>query len=167
MEHAIRHHISVHVDEDPTRYRRLSERLEKILADHAGNWEQQVLDLGDLLEEIRNDDSAGAAAGPPALNRVELALYGLLDEETATDGVPNGQRAQRLIDFSKRLHEMAARATTRTDFWRHPVDQVDFVKEITVALIVDDIWHQAEAPALADRLFEIIKANRGRISHPD
>ena len=43
MEHAIRHHINVHLAEDPVRYRRLSERLEQILAEHAGNWEQQAL----------------------------------------------------------------------------------------------------------------------------
>jgi type I restriction enzyme, R subunit len=163
MEHAIRHHISVHVDEDPTRYRRLSERLEQILAEHTGNWEQQALALGGLLEEIKDDD---APAGSPALNRVEMALYGLLTEETATDGVPDEQRSQQLTDFTRRLHEMAVRQTTRMDFWRHPVDQDDFIKDITIALITDDIWHAREAPALADKLFEIIKANRGRLRQP-
>ena len=49
MEHAIRHHISVHFDEDPVAYRRLSERLEQILAEHAGNWEQQALFLAELV----------------------------------------------------------------------------------------------------------------------
>ena len=57
MEHAIRHHISVHFDEDPTAYRRLSERLEAILADHAGNWEQQALFLAELTEEIKDHES--------------------------------------------------------------------------------------------------------------
>ena len=51
MEHAIRHHINVHFDEDPVAYRRLSERLAEILAEHAGNWEQQALFLAELIFE--------------------------------------------------------------------------------------------------------------------
>jgi hypothetical protein len=58
---------------------------------------------------------------------------------------------------------MAVRRTTRMDFWRHPVDQDDFVKEITVEIITGDIWHPEQAPALAPKLFEIIKANASRI----
>ena len=57
MEHAIRHHIDVHLAEDPVRYRRLSERLEQILAEHKGNWEQQALALGELLEEMKTHDA--------------------------------------------------------------------------------------------------------------
>jgi type I restriction enzyme, R subunit len=163
MGHAIRHHISVHVDEDPARYRRLSERMEQILAEHAGNWEQQALAFGDLLEEIWNDESGAESAESAGLNRVELALYGLLTEETATDGLGDEKRGQLLADFSRRLHEMAVRQTTRMDFWRHPVDQDDFIEDITIALITDDIWHPAGASALADKLFDVIKANRGRI----
>ncbi|HEX4833113.1 MAG TPA: HsdR family type I site-specific deoxyribonuclease, partial [Trebonia sp.] len=163
MEHAIRHHISVHVDEDPTRYRRLSERLEQILADHAGNWEQQVLALSDLLDDVTADDAERPADGGPALSPVESALYRLLAEETADDGVITADRGQQLGDFCRRLHKMAVRQTTRMDFWRHPVDQDDFVKDITVELIVGDIWHPNEAAPLADKLFEIIKANRNRL----
>jgi hypothetical protein len=87
MEHAIRHHISLHMDEDPTRYRRLSERLEQILADHQGNWEQQAFALADFLEKIKTEDSERDRGDSSALNRVESALYGLLAAETATDGI--------------------------------------------------------------------------------
>jgi type I restriction enzyme R subunit len=166
MEHAIRHHISVHIDEDPTRYRRLSERLEQILAEHAGNWEQQVLALTGLLEDLKADETRRSGPDSPALSPLESALYGLLAEETATDGVIDEQRGQRLADFCRALQDMAARQTTRTDFWRHPVDQDNFTKGITVALITGDIWHADGAEALADKLFAVIKANRHRITAP-
>ena len=168
MEHAIRHHISVHVGEDPTRYRRLSERLEQILADHAGNWEQQALSLGALLAEMRAD-AAGDDDGPGGsrrLGRLESALYGLLAEETATGAILEGTEGQGLADFCRRLHELAARQTTRMDFWRHDVDQYAFRNEVTVALIEDGIGDLDGAPELADKLFEIIKANRHHISRP-
>jgi hypothetical protein len=46
------------------------------------------------------------------------------------------------------------------------LDQDDFVKQITVEIIVDNIWHAEQAPAPADKLFEIIKANASRIRSP-
>ena len=71
-----------------------------------------------------------------------------------------------LADFCRRLHELAARQTTRMDFWRHDVDQYAFRNEVTVALIEDGIGDLDGAPELADKLFEIIKANRHHISRP-
>lgn len=163
MEHAIRHHISLHMDEDPTRYRRLSERLEQILAEHEGNWEQQAFALADFMERIKTEDSERDRSDSSALNRVESALYGLLAAEIVSDGVIDRQEGQRLAGFSRDLYELAVARTTRKDFWRHPVDQDDFTKEITVVLITDDVCPPGEAPALADKLFEIIRANKGYI----
>jgi type I restriction enzyme, R subunit len=163
MEHAIRHHIRLHADEDPVRYRRLSEDLERILAEHAGNWEQLALSLTILLQEMTTTDPERADGVSHSLNQVESALYGLLAEETATDGVIAAEQGQRLTDFARRLHGLARRQTTRRDFWRHPVDQYGFISELTTALVLAGIVGQEQAPALADKLFEVIRANRGRI----
>ena len=107
MEHAIRHHISVNFDTDPVAYRRLSERLEEILAEHAGNWEQQALFLAGLAEEIKNHE-AERVRGDTGLGNVEHALYGLLLERTATDGVPTPEQGERIASFARRLYATAA-----------------------------------------------------------
>ena len=167
MEHAIRHHIRLHADEDPARYHRLSEDLERILAEHAGNWEQLALSLTTLLQEMTTADPERSHGVSHSLNQVESALYGLLAEETATDGVITADQGQRLADFARRLHALAGRQTTRRDFWRHPVDQYGFISELTTALVLAGIVGQEQAPALADKLFEVIRANRGRIVAED
>jgi type I restriction enzyme R subunit len=164
MEHAIRHHIRLNGDEDPVRYRRLSEDLERILAEHAGNWEQLALSLAALLEEITTDDPERMRGTSHGLNQLESALYGLLAEETSTDGVIAAEQGQRLTGFAHRLHDLAATQTTRRDFWRHAVDQYGFISELTTALVLAGICDQASAPALADKLFEVIRANRHRIT---
>jgi len=166
MEHAIRHHISIHLDEDPVRYRRLSERLEQILAEHAGNWEQQALFLSELLDEMQAGE-AERDASDTGLNRVEEALYGVVLENTATDGVVTEEQGQKIAGFSHRLYGLVAAQTTRVDFWRKPVDWTDFTQEITVTLIEAEICSPGDAPRLADALFDVIKANRGRIPRPD
>jgi type I restriction enzyme R subunit len=165
MEHAIRHHITVHLAEDPVRYRRLSERLEQVLAEYKGNWEQQALVLGELLDEMKTHETDGDR-GDSSLNRVEEALYGVVLESTATDGVVTEQQGQKVADFVRRLYNLAARDTTRVDFWRRPVDWTDFVREITVALIEDEVCAAEQAATVADALFEVIKANRSQIARP-
>src|SRR5262249_30033718 len=55
MEHAIRHHITVHRGEDPARYQRLSERLEQILEELKNDWDQQVLALQGLLTDLAEE----------------------------------------------------------------------------------------------------------------
>ena len=39
MEHAIRKHCTVHFDEDPAFYQRLSEKLERLIQEHKDNWD--------------------------------------------------------------------------------------------------------------------------------
>jgi hypothetical protein len=57
--------------------------------------------------------------------------------------------------------------TKKRDFWRHPADQADFTKEITVALITDNVCQPQQAPALADKLTEIIRANKAFVQSHD
>ena len=56
MEHAIRKHCTVHMDEDPAFYQRLSEKLEQLLEKHRHNWTDLVSELSQLR--------ATAAEGP-------------------------------------------------------------------------------------------------------
>ena len=44
----------------------------------------------------------------PRLNRVEEALYGVVLENTATDGVVTEQQGQKVADFARRLYDLAA-----------------------------------------------------------
>jgi type I restriction enzyme R subunit len=53
MEHAARHHIDVHFDEDPARFRKLSERLQAILDQFSEDWDALVDALQRFIEELR------------------------------------------------------------------------------------------------------------------
>jgi hypothetical protein len=103
MEHAIRHHIEVSFAKDPRRYRLLSERLAEILQQHQDEWEQQIHALGDLLVDLERD----RPAEDDPLSPVERALYGVLLEETATDGVVDEATDRRLVDFSTKIQNVA------------------------------------------------------------
>ena len=105
--------------------------------------------------------------GDSSLNRVEEALYGVVLESTATDGVVTEQQGQQ----GRRLRPPPVRPGRQ----RHHASRLlaeasrlgrTSVREITVALIEDDICAPTRPPALADALFEVIKANRSRIARP-
>jgi len=162
MEHAIRHHIEINFGKDPRRYRLLSERLAEILRQHQDEWEQQIHALGDLLGDLERD----RPAADDQLSPVERALYGMLLEETATDGIVDETTDRRLVDFSTKIQNVAVETIHRRDFWRQPVDQRDFSALIAQRLLVDDICEPVQAQALADKLFEVIKHNRERIPRP-
>ncbi|MGH3504415.1 MAG: type I restriction endonuclease subunit R [Nocardioidaceae bacterium] len=160
MEHAIRHHIDVRFAEDPTRYTRLSQRLEEILAVHKENWERQALALSDLIAGLERDEPDS----PYGLGPVCSALYGVLLEDTATNGVIDEATGQRVADFARKIHALAVDETGRRDFWRKPVDQANFTKQIAATLVTEQVCEPDLAAVLADRLFEVIKANRGRLA---
>ncbi len=52
MEHAIRKHCKVNEGDDPVMYKRFSEKLEQVLKKYNESWEQLVIALGELREEI-------------------------------------------------------------------------------------------------------------------
>ena len=55
MEHAIRKHCTVHFDEDPAFYAKLSEKLEQLIERHRNNWKS----LADDLERLRQEAIEG------------------------------------------------------------------------------------------------------------
>jgi type I restriction enzyme R subunit len=55
MEHAIRKHCKVHFDEDPVLYKRLSDKLEKLILEHKNNWQA----LAEGYEALRKGALAG------------------------------------------------------------------------------------------------------------
>ena len=78
MEHAIRHHIRRHIDEDPVHYTKLSERLEEILRQFGENWDQLVLALNEFVAEVK----AGRQEAYPGLDpQTQAPFLGVLKEE--------------------------------------------------------------------------------------
>ncbi|MFH7043525.1 type I restriction endonuclease subunit R [Paucibacter sp. JuS9] len=74
MEHALRKHITMHMDEDPAFYGPLSEKLEEVIRKYKDNWDEQAKQLKLLVD----------AATPPKTTADEglepkaIAFYGLL-----------------------------------------------------------------------------------------
>jgi len=79
MEHAIRHYITINIDEDPAYYQSLSEKLENIIRENQGRWEQLELDLMSFRDSVVNQ--RGQEASTEGLSLVEFAFFNLLTSE--------------------------------------------------------------------------------------
>ncbi|WP_406738458.1 type I restriction endonuclease [Streptomyces sp. NBC_00853] len=79
MGHALRFHLEERIKrEDPEKYTRLSERLEEILRDLPGRFEDQIKEFGPLFEQARQEDEVDPALA--GLSPLEQKVYRLLDK---------------------------------------------------------------------------------------
>jgi len=85
MEHAIKSHIRRHLDEDPVRFRKLSERLNDILRTLGEQWNELISQLQHMVDELRS----GAAKDGSVLDDVPEHCAPFL--RTVLDVVCQGQ----------------------------------------------------------------------------
>src|SRR3546814_9680265 len=71
MEHAIRKHCTVHFDEDPAFYKRMSEKLERLIQQHGKNWDL----LADEYEQLRSEVASGRTDTVAGLDREASTFY--------------------------------------------------------------------------------------------
>ena len=118
MEHAIRKHCTVHFDEDPAFYTKLSEKLEKLIEQHRDSWKS----LADDLEQLRKDAIVGRTEVVEGLSKEATTFYDYV-LQLAYDGgtVPSDDRAP-LKKLMLRIVEMLQDTIGVLDFWKKPIE---------------------------------------------
>ncbi|TVR45363.1 MAG: type I restriction endonuclease subunit R [Planctomycetota bacterium] len=159
MEHAARHHIEVHFDEDPARYSKLSEKLASILDHFHDNWEEQIEALQQLISDIRNSEGAG----PAGLPETHGPFFGLLNQHLP------GTDHQILCAATVELVEHIRQELATTAFW----DTLSYQHALRTWLI-DSIDRMNLEPQgnlgkiehLADLLMELARHNHHKLIRP-
>lgn len=119
MEHAIRKHCTIHFDEDPAFYKRMSEKLDSLIAKHGEDWKT----LAEHYEAIRGELSAGRTPEDPT-QPAEVQVFrdnlcSLVDDEIAV----SEEDAALLDALAARIVEIVQTAIPIIGFWKKP-DQV-------------------------------------------
>jgi type I restriction enzyme, R subunit len=65
MEHAIRKHCTIHFDQDPAFFKRMSEKLDTLIAKHGDDWKALAEHYEELRLEIRAGRGEAVAEHPP------------------------------------------------------------------------------------------------------
>lgn len=151
MEHAIRKHCTVHFDEDPVFYKRMSEKLEKLIQLHKENWDA----LAEGYEQLRLDLLAGRQEGGEGLEK-EISVFHDYLIELAFDGQqPDKGVAEGTRDLVSRVVELIRRTIDIIDFWKKPIEVKRLRGNIDTEILLTEI---PELTTIHERLaVEIVK----------
>ncbi|MDQ8199381.1 HsdR family type I site-specific deoxyribonuclease [Pelagicoccus enzymogenes] len=132
MEHAIRKHCTVKMEEDPAFYSKLSEKLEKLLEKHRENWTA----LADDLEKLREEAAKGRTETVEGLSPEASTFY----EFIAQLAHGKGQKISELDDQA--LKKLSAAIVDRLrntigvlDFWSKPIEVKKLRGELEIDLL--------------------------------
>jgi type I restriction enzyme R subunit len=118
MEHAIRKHCTVHFDEDPAFYKRLSEKLEKLIQEHQNNW--QVLAEG--YEQLRNEALEGRTDAIEGLSKEATTFHDYVAQLAFDGGDVSPESLAPLKKLMARIVETLQGTIDIIDFWKKPIE---------------------------------------------
>lgn len=161
MEHALRHHIRKHLDEDPEHYQKLSERLSEILIQLKGRWE----DLVEALKEFVAEVEAGRQSDDMGLDpQTQAPFLGILKQAYAGSREVSAEDMKRLCAITVELVDHVQQEARLVGFLKNPHAQ-DVLHKWVVRLLDDyDLLPFDRLPEVADRIVELTKVNHPRLT---
>ncbi|WP_303900769.1 type I restriction endonuclease subunit R [Thiohalomonas denitrificans] len=165
MEHAIRSHIRKHLDEDPVKFGKLSERLNELLHNLEDQWEAQVEAFEGLIHELREDQPIPGEE-PSGLPPHYLPfLRRLTEAKLGDEAQPDETTAAALNEATIEVVDTIVGEIKIPDFWKpsHIPDQ-DRLR----GRLFEELFHRRLLPlktldATVDKLMELARANHEKL----
>lgn len=158
IESAIKHHITVKLEEDPEYYKSLSLRLRDIIEKTAGQWEQQLELLLSMVDTIEIDRRR--AAKDAGLSETEYAFYNILTAEvtkTSDIEVIDEHQLIEIKTITQNLVAMFDEATQIVDFFNKG-DEIKRLKKEIKRAVIDASFSNVELISnLQDRFMGLAK----------
>lgn len=156
MEHAIRKHCTVHFDEDPALYQKLSEKLEALIQQHKDDWDELYRHLYDLRTETetgRKNDQDPLLG--PFLDLIGQIAFG-------KNGVPS-EHLPIVEDLVTKLLEKMKRTIGIINFWTNWPEVSKLKGELSDLLVFSNIDEIADK---CDKIVTEISA-LAKVRHKD
>jgi type I restriction enzyme R subunit len=140
MEHAIRKHCTVHFDEDPAFYKKLSEKLEKLIEDHRNQWDLLAKEMEPLVHEAskgRNSEGDGKA------KEIRIFEDHIADLAFGNGGVPQ-EHAGKFAELVRQMVDSLQGTIDIINFWGKPIEVKRLRGDIDTELLLCGIPDLAE-----------------------
>jgi type I restriction enzyme R subunit len=160
MEHAIRSHVTGKMDEDPVYYGKLSERLKDILNNMAGQWDEMITALQEMIDDV-NSGSTAHEEGLPDVPEHYLPFYRMLRVAKCGDAKPDLAVEADLIQLTEHLVELITIEVKTSSFWephRRPMQEA-LEQELFERIYESELLDFSQIEALVDKLRDLAKAN--------
>ena len=161
VESAIKHHITVNLEEDPEYYKSLSLRLRDIIVKNAGNWERQLELLLDMVDNIESEHQK--AAQDIGLSETEYAFYNILTAEVSQVAENKGGYVidetvmEEVKATTQTLVNTFDEATQIVDFFNKQDEVKRMKKEIKRAIIDQSFGEPSLVKVVQERFMELGK----------
>lgn len=183
IEHAIRHHLEVELDDDPQLQASFAEALQKIFEEFANNWKKIYEELEKLRQRIIN---AGKEPTYGLHRKNQMPIFRMLDgelfikedEKGEADGVkekgpPGGihpeSRISLLVSLTQNLYLDIERELKLVGFWESIPARNKLVADMQKTLLLPMFsiipGIAAKRKKIISRLMEIAEKNQDTILH--
>ena len=168
IEHAIREHIVLHIDEDPELYASFSEALMEILRLFKDNWNE----IYRKLEELRNKIRAAQTENTYGLNRkTQMPFYRICKKEIFGDKELNEEEITIVVGLTKEIFEEVKREISLTGFWQRQAMQSNLRSSLQKVLLSQEFGNLPEIFSkynqIITRIMEVAKKNNDTIIYSE
>jgi type I restriction enzyme R subunit len=157
IESAIKHHITVNLEEDPEYYKSLSLRLRDIIEQTAGKWDKQLELLMEVVDNISGNHQQ--AATDLGLSETEFSFYNILMAEVSAikGDVLEIDVEDEIKATTQALVGIFDEATQVVDFFNKPDEVKRMKKEIKRAVLDTSFGDKALVNILQERFMDLGK----------
>jgi len=165
MEHATRAYVRKNFGQDPAHFQRLSERLDSILKEFAGRWDDMVAALQGLVEETlegRQQDP-GSGLDPvqePFFDLIRQAVFG---DHSAVEQPLDGEALDRLRCLTVEIVDHISQEIALVGFWSKPTARDGLRGWVFRTLDEADVLPFTSLEAMSDKVMELARANHHRL----
>ncbi|MDA9680039.1 type I restriction endonuclease subunit R [Gammaproteobacteria bacterium] len=153
IEHAIKHHIKINIDDDPEYYKELSERLKDIIKRHEEKWDELVQLLLNFRSDIEVDHQQRAS--DLGLSPTELSFYNILIAELSEISTVDEKTALKVKTVVQSLVQMLDEATKIIEFFSKWDEQKRIKKDIK-RLVIENFDETLVKP-VTERFMELAR----------
>lgn len=115
VEHAIRHHIDIDLDDDPELQASFADALEAILSEYKDNWDKIYKELEKLRERLKKADEEPSYG---LHKKKQMPLFRLLKREVyKADSQLSDDQISVLVDLTQHVYNLVKREIALIGFW--------------------------------------------------
>ncbi len=162
IEHAIKHHIDVRIEDDPEYYSSLSEKLNAIIERQGEHWDELVqllLQFRDNIEAERQQqaDDLGLTDVEYAFHNILMAEISKYSGEETLDEVTHDE----VIQVTKDLVDMLDEATQIVGFFSKQDEIAGMKRKIKRRIVASSFDDEELRAVIMDRFMELAKVRLG------
>ncbi len=164
VEHAIRHHININIDEDPELFASFAKTLQEILKNFKGNWKKIYEELEKLREKINNREKEETFG----LDRKkQMPFFRIFKAELFDNRELTEDEIAQNVNLTQHIFNLVSNELKLTGFWDSPPAQAKLKAEIQKLLLSQQFSKLpniiTKRKELISRIMEIAKTNHFKI----